>query len=694
MALGFGNLTETRLKLLLGLLFVGLAVPASLLVLQALRQSEFETFYRYRWDAAAFSQTLDSRLGEAVRDLEQRDIDEYSFFVAGSDRRSPLSALELSGSLPGTLGYFRLLPDGRLTSPLLPDTPEDRSRAGLNAEDYSLRSVRFLEIQRAFQSSRFSRSVSLGERFAPASGTAAPPAGPADFTSIRERQAPARAARREAEVSADVIADLMTQDSPASAAIEGLTSSNADQASALTAEQSLGKLSDLDLDESLQQKGEQRLAEENRLKPMADSLSNVSAPALEEASLEVAERSASLAAAAAVETFATDNEPIRFGLLGPNRAALVRNVWIGDERHVVGILLDLDAFLDTGIVAAFERSSLYAVSSLAIAIEEDILRISGNVVADQYPSAVGSLSGSLLYTGQLTVPLDALKLVFSVTELPASPATALVVWTSAALAIVLGVGFVALYRLGSTQIRLARQQQDFVAAVSHELKTPLTSIRMYGEMLQSGWVDAEKRQSYYAYIHEESERLSRLIDNVLQLARISRQGVKFDLETVAVAELADLSRSKLQEPASRAGVDLVMTTDDSVAGKSVIVDKDCFLQIAINLIDNALKFATGSDPARIEYRFSEQGDGLLCLSIRDYGPGIPRSQLKRIFELFYRPNSELTRETVGTGIGLAIVSTLAQGMGGEVNARNRDPGAEFQVTFRLAAESDQAARPD
>ena len=79
-----------------------------------------------------------------------------------------------------------------------------------------------------------------------------------------------------------------------------------------------------------------------------------------------------------------------------------------------------------------------------------------------------------------------------------------------------------MYRLGVGQIRLHRQQQDFVSAVSHELKTPLTSIRMYGEMLRAGWVDEDKKRSYSDFIFHESERLSRLIANVLQLARMTR----------------------------------------------------------------------------------------------------------------------------------------------------------------------------
>ena len=105
-------------------------------------------------------------------------------------------------------------------------------------------------------------------------------------------------------------------------------------------------------------------------------------------------------------------------------------------------------------------------------------------------------------------------------------------------------------------MRLARQQQDFVSAVSHELKTPLTSIRMYGEMLKAGWADEAKRQTYYDYIHSESERLSRLIENVLQLARLTRNTQRFDLKQHRPSPSCSIScarrsRRKSSAPASR-----------------------------------------------------------------------------------------------------------------------------------------------
>ena len=241
-------------------------------------------------------------------------------------------------------------------------------------------------------------------------------------------------------------------------------------------------------------------------------------------------------------------------------------------------------------------------------------------------------------------------------------------------------GFYLMYRFGAGQMRLARQQQDFVSAVSHELKTPLTSIRMYGEMLKEGWADDAKRQTYYDYIHGESERLSRLIENVLQLARLTRNPQRFDLRSVTVAELMDVARSKVATQVERAGFELVVR-NETPEGTTVVVDLDCAAQIFINLVDNALKFSAGAAAKKVEIAARRSGDAAVLLTVRDYGPGVPKTQLKKIFELFYRAENELTRETVGTGIGLALVRQLAAAMGARVDARNCEPGAEFRVAF-------------
>ena len=121
--------------------------------------------------------------------------------------------------------------------------------------------------------------------------------------------------------------------------------------------------------------------------------------------------------------------------------------------------------------------------------------------------------------------------------------------------------------------------------------------------------------------------------------------------------------------------------NDAPDGTAVVVDADCFAQIFINLVDNALKFSAGAAVKTVEIAARRASDGGVLFTVRDYGPGVPKAQMKKIFELFYRAENELTRETVGTGIGLALVRQLAAAMGARVDVRNCEPGAEFRLQF-------------
>ena len=131
----------------------------------------------------------------------------------------------------------------------------------------------------------------------------------------------------------------------------------------------------------------------------------------------------------------------------------------------------------------------------------------------------------------------------------------------------------------------------------------------------------------------------------------------------------------------RAGFVLNLDCDQRVGHALVCVDIDSFAQIMINLVDNALKFSAKAERKIIDLACRRLSAGGIQFSVRDYGPGVPRDQMKRIFRLFYRSENELTRETVGTGIGLALVHQLAGTMQAQVDVVDREPGVEFQVTF-------------
>ena len=292
-----------------------------------------------------------------------------------------------------------------------------------------------------------------------------------------------------------------------------------------------------------------------------------------------------------MRTFASEVDPFELGVLDTGHLVLFRNVWRDGQRYVQGALVDRPAFVATALEAPYRASSVGGVARLTVAFQGRTLDTLAAGISE-YRSAAGDLTGAVLHRARLSPPFGDIELTFLVDALPRAPGTALLAWVAVTLAVVLCGGFLLMYRFAVGQMRLARQQQDFVSAVSHELKTPLTSIRMYGEMLKAGWADEAKRQTYYDYIHSESERLSRLIENVLQLARLTRNSQRFDLKSMTVAELLDLVRSKVATQVERAGFALTVRNDAPDA--AVVVDADCFAQIFINLVDNALKFSASA----------------------------------------------------------------------------------------------------
>lgn len=472
---------------------------------------------------------------------------------------------------------------------------------------------------------------------------------------------------------------------------------NKDESEDIASRRRISKVSDLKLDAALEQKSEEvekKAAKENVSAGRLDY--NVNRATRSEQivlpqSLAPAEndRIGSFAGLAnlRITTFESEIDPFEFRLLNSGHVVLFRNVWRDGNRYVQGMLVDSQLFLNQTVGEQFRDTSLANMSNLIIAFQDDVIHTFDGRLNSSYRDVARELGSSLLYRNRLTAPLQDLELIYSIQRLPPGAGGTLLGWVTLVLSVVFAGGFFTLYKLGVSQINLARQQQDFVSAVSHELKTPLTSIRMYGEMLREGWVDDDKRQTYYEYIHDESERLSRLISNVLQLASITRNDPQFDCKPVLVGELMSNIESKIAGQVKRAGFTLEFSRDDSVDNATIHIDEDCFAQIVINLVDNAIKFARNAENKTVEVRSKRAAGNRVVFSVRDFGPGVPKQQMKKIFQLFYRPESELTRETVGTGIGLAIVQQLTSAMDGSVDMVNVAPGAEFRLSFPCRPDS-------
>ncbi len=296
----------------------------------------------------------------------------------------------------------------------------------------------------------------------------------------------------------------------------------------------------------------------------------------------------------------------------------------------------------------------------------------------------GDLQRRYAFEHSFAEPFTALGVRAVVGRIPGqSPSGgSLVVASSTLLLLLCAVGGLVLYRTVAVRMELAQRRSDFVAAVSHELKTPLTSIRMMAEILRDGMVPGpERAQQYYETITAESERLSRLIGNVLELARLEKGSREVERVVGPVGPLLEQVVDILGPHAKERGFSLELEVAPDLP--PVSMDRDALLQVLVNLVDNAIKFAASAEDKRVVLQARAAGAEIV-LSVRDHGPGVPSGQLRRIFQPFYRGERELTRSTKGTGIGLALVAGLVRRMGGRVDARNHpEGGLEVRVVLSM-----------
>ena len=213
--------------------------------------------------------------------------------------------------------------------------------------------------------------------------------------------------------------------------------------------------------------------------------------------------------------------------------------------------------------------------------------------------------------------------------------------------------------------RLEAMRRDFVANVSHELKTPLTSISGYAETLLTDTPDPETTRRFLSTIATNARRMQRLVDNLLDLARLEAGRWQPEREPIDVAEAARDTWEALRDGSRAVAVDFgVEVADDA---ETVLADADAIRQVLTNLLDNSLRYTPRG--GRIVCRSRVEGNGI-SISVADNGSGIVPEHLPRIFERFYRSDPSRSREEGGTGLGLAIVKHLVEAHGGRVSAES------------------------
>ena len=259
-------------------------------------------------------------------------------------------------------------------------------------------------------------------------------------------------------------------------------------------------------------------------------------------------------------------------------------------------------------------------------------------------------------------------------------------WTALLiLAAVISAGFGVwqAHRTLRRQLALNEEKSNFVSAVSHELRSPLASVRLLAEGLAQGQVtDEAKRRQYGGFLVEETRRLGALVENILNFARIEGGRAQYEFAPTDVRRLVRETVDRLQPIAQERSLQLRWT--DLTGDRALEPTWDGLaVQLALtNLLDNALKHTPPSSVVTVTL---ETRDSLVLLSVADTGPGIPPEDHARIFERFYRRGSELRRETRGVGLGLALVKHLAEAHGGRVRVRSQvGQGATFTLELPLA----------
>lgn len=721
------GLDQKLLRRWLIVFFFALAIPTAILIQQSYSHLKWEAFHQHQVMADELANRIDRQLVQLINNEEQRPFTDYAFLnVVGEVearffQRSPLSHYPVESSIPGLIGYFQVDSDGKLVTPVMPDISTDAVYYGIGDVELSQRSTLHKQIEAVLsenhlvtnelseESKRANRKINKDQPTKLAAPEVSSPSISGrldDIFSRNESDKSDTVASEPMEIAA--VEDEHEDDS----AIQGQAAfdelkKTVSKNKAL--DNALGRVEDLGLtqryqEKELQQKQqleeakerqvELRLKQEKRARVEQNVLPESIVLGDSSSDYDSNEQAASIDTEPVVQhdlkslrinTFESEIDPFEFSQLESGHFVLYRKVWLENKRYIQGILIEQQPFLDRMINNAFSETALAQMSQLLAVYQGNVLAaFSGRSVRGYLTSSrelKSELNGELLYQTSLSAPLSDLELLFSITNLPAGPGGKVIMWLALLMSFVLITGFYLMYRLGIGQINLANQQQDFVSAVSHELKTPLTSIRMYGEILREGWASEDKKKTYYDFIFDESERLSRLINNVLHLAKMTRNKQGTVLKKRTVAELMDGVRSKVSTQIERAGFEFDLYCDESALKTEIEIDEDWFIQIMINLVDNAIKFSAKEELQKIEISCQKSSQGKVQFSIRDYGPGIDKQQIKKIFKLFYRTENELTRETVGTGIGLALVHQMVVNMKGQIDVVNKEPGAEFRLNF-------------
>ncbi len=649
----------TKLRLQFLAFFIVLQLGIAFLFFNSYRQMAIEE--KSLWDSESVKvyNQMQAQISDLLNIEDARSFRDYRFYSGKEGgQRSVLSDLADANFPKGWKGYFQMDPDGSFSTPYLPAAAAHLK----NSADYNERLKKQEALEKATSAFRKEMKGAFANRSLPEKTVSAAPKASASGAGPSPKSSP------------NIYPNPITSKQAASQ----FSSPGAEKA----------KMADASVEMAPQLARRQESADEESVKNFAKLPPMPSAAPLEAEGRKkeqkgagvVGDNFAMLEESSKQKPVMQASKPIQREpaviWLDPFQAkvsdgALIffRRVWVDQQMYLQGFVLETQNYFSGLMQSSFENSQLPSFAWVSWALSKDAIAQYGRVESQQ-----------VLFGKEMAYPLNNVRWEIHGQAWPKLSTRFYLNILSGSLFIFSTLGLFWIYRSSAAQVRLSQKRQDFVAAISHELKTPLTSIRMYSEMLEDDWVgNEEKRKEYYKNIRRESERLSRLIENVLQMARLEKQSYQLSLVEQNPSEDVKEWGKQFQDLALREGFSFRLKSADPIP--VIRYESEALKEVFLIFLENSIKFSRGSARKEIELEIKANAHQLEFIW-KDSGPGVPERELSQIFGKFYRVENELTRKTKGTGIGLAIAKASVEAMGASIQARNLIEGG-FKLILKF-----------
>lgn len=632
-----------RLKILILIFCLTVSIPLAYVVWQTYQSMAQEEHAQLRFFSEALFDEIEKELTELVQREESRAVDEYHFTLARDKRRIQKSPLAQPPKETYIFGYLQNNPDGSFQSPMIPDL----GRVPLKKRKFV---AELKKSNTAFNKKKFALPSKPVEKRAKAPKTpdlALKKKGEALFAEryiakqkkISPKSYLGRKSVRKEKISARQAFNI-SKEGQAIFSSQQEAEKNAAQASPSVAQTAKPKKMD-DYTKSKDIKPED---EEKRRRILKET-----------------------------GGFQVEVAPLQSVFISRGRFFVFRRIAINNQIYRQGFILEVEPFLRHLSTRYFETQPMSEFTGLRLHTNEN-----GTMHNPVY-AGIQNPASEIITQRTFPAPFDFLSAALTATEPPHSPARktlSIALWV---LGTFMLLGLLAIYKSARTVVDLSERRSQFVSSVTHELKTPLTNIRMYIEMLEQGIAATpEREQDYMRVLGTESTRLSHLINNVLELAKLEKKQRHFNIQEGQLDDVLKEVHTVMAHKLEQEGFILdIQSPDVPPFG----YDREVLVQVLVNLIENSVKFGRSASKKMISISATTTQESV-NIAVSDTGPGIPRKALKKIFEDFYRVDNDLTRATGGTGIGLALVKKFITAMGGNVKASNND-GEGCTITLML-----------